>query len=289
MLHPALSVTGADPDIVLAVADDYSPAAAQSGADSLTLFFREKAVRDAASAAIRKAFPTATVGAHEVDDEDWARRSQEDLQPVIAGRLVILPRPDFAPVGDRLAIVIPPSMAFGTGHHATTRMCLLALQTEPLANRTVLDVGTGSGVLAIAAVMLGAAAATGIDNDPDAIHAARQNLALNPPADGVRFALGDVTEVTEAGVDVEAGGDRPVTADVVTANLTGTLLRREAHRLARAVRPGGCLIVSGILAGEREDVLTAFPGAAVAWEQQDAEWLALVLRPGPNGLAPFPV
>ncbi len=110
----------------------------------------------------------------------------------------------------------------------------------------MLDVGTGSGVLAIAADRLGAASVIGIDIDPDAIHAARENLDLNPDVRHVDFEI----------VDVSTPSLPP--ADVVTANLTGALLVSSAAALTAAVRPGGSLILSGILAEERDAVVDAF-------------------------------
>ena len=156
-------------------------------------------------------------------------------------------------------------MGFGTGHHATTRLCLAALQSIDLGNAFVLDVGTGSGVLAIAAAKLGAAGALGIDDDPDAIAAARENLGING-ATNVELVVGDLMK------------DSLPPADVVVANLTGALVVRAAARLADAVRPGGFLIISGVLASEGDDVRRAFANRTFLADVQEDEWLAFTIR-----------
>jgi len=160
-------------------------------------------------------------------------------------------------------------MGFGTGHHATTRLCLRALQAVDLAGRFVLDVGTGSGVLAIAAARLGAPRAVGIDHDADAVQAANENLTLNADVRSVEFLMADL-----------AAADLPA-ADVVTANLTGAVLIRSAARLLELTRPGGTLIVSGLLEEERDDVVRAFGGAGrdlPHWEQREDGWVALAMK-----------
>lgn len=265
MEFPALTIAGLDPGLALAAVDDFSPAAAEDRSDGFTIFFRERAARDQAAAAMALAFPDARLCCREVDDEDWARRSQQNLQPIIVGNLTI--NPDPGADSSALHIVIQPSMGFGTGHHATTRLCLRALQEIALAGADVLDVGTGSGVLAIAARRLGANSALGIDNDPDAIHAARENLTLNP----------DVTDVTFELADVVSGVSR--TFDVITANLTGALLVRAASRLLRSVGPDGRLIVSGVLDTELDAVVAAFRPAEIVWEARESEWAAVAFRP----------
>jgi ribosomal protein L11 methyltransferase len=157
-------------------------------------------------------------------------------------------------------------MGFGTGHHATTRLCLAALQNVQVEGRFVLDAGTGSGILALAARALGAAKAIGIDNDADAVQNANENLALNPSLTGVTF---EVRDLAAAGFDP--------TADVVTANLTGALLVRTADTLLNAVSPGGLLILSGLLSGERGDVVAAFAGRAQLVDSGvEDEWVSLV-------------
>jgi ribosomal protein L11 methyltransferase len=157
-------------------------------------------------------------------------------------------------------------MGFGTGHHVTTRLCLEALQAIDLRDRTVLDVGTGSGILAIAADRLGAARAVGIDTDADAIQSARENLALNPDAAHVAFEVADLT--------ASALPD----ADIVVANLTGALLVRSAPRLAAAVHEQGMLIVSGLLAHERDEVVAALSGLSLIWEREDEGWVGLAVK-----------
>ena len=287
-MWPAIDVgPAADPDLTLSIVDDFGPTAMESNDDNLRLrlFFATDTARDGACAALHMAGYRAEPV--DVDDEDWARRSQENLKPVTVGHITVAPpagctwgppsggpirlKPD--PTGFEAGlkscatVVIRASMGFGTGHHATTRLCLRALQTANLANRLVLDVGTGSGILAIAAVRLGAARAVGVDHDADAIQAAQDNLTLNPGVESVEFQIADLSE-----------RNLPA-ADVVTANLTGAVLIRSALRLLDLVRPGGMLIVSGLLEEERDDVLRAFRGAgSLFWEQHEEGWVALAMK-----------
>jgi ribosomal protein L11 methyltransferase len=289
---PALDVEpGAQPDLVLALADDFRPTAIEDRDTGLRIFFTTAVMRDEAIVALR---PICTVSPIDVPDEDWARRSQENLTPVTVARITIAPPwhiggsshepPAFARTQDERAsarqassdpitIVINPSMGFGTGHHATTRLCLAALQKLDLTGASVLDVGTGSGVLAIAAVFLGAADALGVDDDPDAIQAAVENLTLNPglPQGRVKFVAGDLMTM------------QAPAADVVTANLTGALLIRAAGRLRQALKPGGALIVSGLQSDERDDVRRALAGLEVVNEAEQDGWITFTARRLSNG------
>jgi ribosomal protein L11 methyltransferase len=278
---PALDVRSGSADLILALVDDFGPTAVEERPDALRVFFTDLQARDAAGAALAAAEHRAQPV--DVDDEDWARRSQDNLQPVTVGRITVAPpwcheRPAAshepqAKGPQPLVIVIRPSMGFGTGHHATTRLCLRALDAFDLTNRVILDIGTGSGVLAIAAARLGAARAIGIDHDPDAIAAAIDNLVLNPAAQAVDFRHADLSNA----------GLQP--ADVVTANLTGGLLRRSAGVLLDLLRPRATLILSGLLEDDRDDVAQAFGDAGserarpvrVVWEQHEDGWVALGL------------
>jgi ribosomal protein L11 methyltransferase len=270
-LYPALDVESTS-EVVLALVDDFAPTAVEEGSTAMRLFFAASDARDAACAELR-AQGYATVPL-DVSDEDWARRSQQHLDPITVGRITIFPNPESpiaanpqsqTPNPDRVFLTIVPSMGFGTGHHATTRLCLEALQRVDLTGKFVLDIGTGSGVLAIAADRLGASRACGIDHDADAIQSACENLALNQRATHTSFELRDL-----------AAAPLP-TADVVTANLTGALLVRVAPTLLAAARRGGTLILSGILAEEGDAVRKAFSPADLIEERQEAEWLCLRL------------
>jgi len=281
LLYPALDVHDADHDRILAIVDDYSPTAVEEHDNFLSVFFATPVARDAARDAVARLWPEVRLDCREVDDEDWARRSQENLQPVTVGRLTICPPwsvPDAPPQPLSLSLIIRPSMAFGTAHHATTRLCLVGLQLLNLNDMYVLDIGTGSGVLAIAARKLGAEGAVGIDNDPDAIACARENLTLNPGIDRVRFATGNLASAIGAepsALYVARGLHGLGPADVVIANLTGELIRRSASVLGNAFAPGGGLIVSGVLAEERHDVVEAFQGLDLVWEMEEDGWVGL--------------
>jgi ribosomal protein L11 methyltransferase len=280
--YPALDVRCDSVDLLLAMVDDFSPTAVEERGQLVRVFFSNTADRDAARFTIAFRFP-AGAGAVDVSDEDWARRSQENLTAVTVGRLTIVPNPESrvpnpeSQIPNPCAIVIVPSMGFGTGHHATTRLCLDALQSIDLTNAFVLDAGTGSGILAIAAVRLGAARALGIDNDADAIQAARENLAHNHLAPGtehpapvhVTFELADLIATLAM---------REGSVDVMTANLTGALLIRAAAGIQRAVRSGGAIIMSGVQAHERDDVARAFGATPIVWERTEDEWVGLLMK-----------
>jgi len=273
--YPALDVDGLDSDFLLALVDDCAPSAVDTHESVVTIYFPDAARRDRARDVVTRAHPQVRVEARDVDDEDWARRSQDNLTAIAVGRITIAPpwaadfhsSPNPKPLAPSpFTVVIAPSMGFGTGHHASTRLCLQALQELTLTGLQVLDVGTGSGVLAIAARMLGADAAIGIDDDPDAIHAALENLAHNPGVAQVRFEVADLRTSPLPG------------ADVITANLTGALLIRSAGLLLRTLKPSGSVIVSGLQSHERDDVVRAFAGATVAWEATEDEWVGIVFR-----------
>jgi ribosomal protein L11 methyltransferase len=280
--YPALDIRTSDSDLLLARADDFAPCAVEERDEGVRVFFSTAAGRDAAQRALAAEFDLAAV---DVSDEDWARRSQENLQPVAVGNITVFPAPPSSqsPLTTRpptpsdsanpqsrirnpLTIVIQPSMGFGTGHHATTRLCLAALQAVDLDGRDVLDVGTGSGVLAIAAARLGAAGAVGIDYDADAIQSAQENLALNGNLPNVRFEVIDLAAAALPSVDI------------VAANLTAALLVRSAATLLDAVRGGGTVILSGILADERDAVVAAFAPAQIVWERDEDGWVALAVK-----------
>jgi ribosomal protein L11 methyltransferase len=277
--YPAIDVEGGATDVLLVIVDDFSPAAIEEHDDAVRLFFSTDDARNAALAALAAAHYS--VAPLEVSDEDWARRSQDNLAPITVGRITVAPPwasdPEplvsspqpVRPSLQALRIVIQPSMGFGTGHHATTRLCLAALQQLDVRNREVVDVGTGSGILAIAAEKLGAQNVLGIDNDPDAIQSANENLTLNPDVHQVQFRIMDLMTV-----------DLP-RADVLIANLTGALLVRAAPRLTRAVREGGVLILSGLLSHERDVVSEAYREHPAIWEAQEDEWLGLARQASP--------
>ena len=254
---PALDVDlqpGYAQDLVLAELDAFQPTAIQEFDDTrrMRAFFATAETRDAAAGMVAARFGSAhIIHPVEVDDEDWAARSQAELRSITVGRVTIAPPWDVPPTpsGDQAVVIIEPSMGFGTGHHATTRLVLAALQEIPLEGKAVLDVGCGSGVLALAAVKLGATEAMGIDIDPDALANARDNLVLNASRDPsdrdrVRFELADFRR-------------RSPTADIVLANLTGGLVEQSAECLTKLVEPGGYLLVSGFTSDEKPRVSAA--------------------------------
>ena len=280
--YPALDLTidraSASPDIddwILATIDDFSPLAIQEREGGWRVFFPSGDERDRAGRALDdgRIAGLERIQPVEVPDEDWARRSQASLTAVRIGRLIVAPpwdhphnspSPTLAARPDDIVIQIDPSMGFGTGHHATTRLCLDLLQRLPLDHTRVIDVGTGSGVLAIASALLGATEVIAIDHDADALANARANVERNQTRIEVRH--------------VDLGGVASERFDVVLANLTSAVILRHADALARLVRPGGRLVLSGFGPADADHVAGAF-GVAPVESLVEGEWVALLLRP----------
>jgi ribosomal protein L11 methyltransferase len=260
------------------------------------VFFRLASQRDAARTALAAALGDRAIelSPAEVPDDDWARRSQAALTAIRVGDVIVAPPWDTEsgeaardsglefstsnpriPNSGPITVVIEPSMGFGTGHHATTRLCLMLLQEIELLGKSLLDIGTGSGVLAIAASKLGAAPVTALDNDPDALQNARENVARNAATDAIRVEQADLSAALHT------------PADVVVANLTGAVLQRHASALRRMAKPGGLLIVSGFSPAEMDDVFAAL-GMQVAERREEGEWAAALLVNGAEPAAAPP-
>jgi ribosomal protein L11 methyltransferase len=196
-----------------------------------------------------------------LDDTDWVRETQRQFEPIRAGkRLWIVPTWHAAPDKSALNLVMDPGAAFGTGSHPTTRLVLGWLEREVHGGESVLDYGCGSGILAIAALKLGAARATAVDIDPLALEAARHNASANHVALDVRSA------------------DAPLVqdADVTVANILANPLRMLAPLLASHTRPGGRIALSGILVAQAAEVLEAYrPFFAMTQDGAEGEWVCL--------------
>jgi ribosomal protein L11 methyltransferase len=208
----------------------------------------------------------------EVADEDWGEGWKKDFRPLDVGRVRVRPSWIEAPVPAGLVeVVLDPGMAFGTGSHATTSLCLAAL-SDVLGARpgaSVLDVGTGSGLLAIAARKLGAGRVAANDNDPVAVDVARDNAARN----------GAAIELTGAPVEAIAGS-----FDVVVANILANVLVALAPALAAKLAPRGVLLLSGILGPQEDEVRAAYLAAGLSplagSDRRDGEWSLVAMARG---------
>jgi ribosomal protein L11 methyltransferase len=207
----------------------------------------------------------------EIPDQDWGEAWKKGLGPISVGRVFVRPGWVAADVPPgAVEVVLDPGMAFGTGSHASTALCLAALSEILEARRgaTVLDVGTGSGLLAIAARKLGAARVRGNDNDPVAVAVGRENAARN-------------------GAEVELSGE-PLSAipgrfDVVVANILANTLIELAPEIAAHLAPGGVAFTSGILAPQEDEVRSAYAAAGLRplrdRDRRDGEWSLLAFGP----------
>ena len=208
--------------------------------------------------------PIGELTARVVDDKDWLESWKAEFVPIHVGAFVV--RPTWSePVGDAVELVLDPGMAFGTGLHPTTQQCLEALSTLPLEGKSVLDVGTGSGILAIAAAKRGASPVVAVDTDTLAVDAARENAVAN----GVAIPVG-----------IGSAADVPGRFEVVIANIVSPVLQRIAPHLAARLASGGTLLLAGISAPAEAATRQAFARARleVLDRTERDDWVALALR-----------
>lgn len=181
----------------------------------------------------------------EIPDQDWERAWMDDFKPICFGRrLWVCPSWLEPPEPDAVNLMLDPGLAFGSGTHPTTALCLEWLDGCDIADKTVIDYGCGSGILAIAALLLGARQAIGVDNDPQAIIATRNNRDMNGvPAEKLTVYL--------PGVDHQP-------ADIVLANILSGPLEELTPVLTGLTRPGGKLVLSGVLSEQTESLIRSY-------------------------------
>jgi ribosomal protein L11 methyltransferase len=205
-------------------------------------------------------------------EEDWANAWKEHFQVHRIGERVVIRPPwrEYEPVGEEVVVELDPGMAFGTGLHPSTKMSVLGVEQLVKPGDRVFDVGTGSGILAIAALKLGAVQADCVDVESVAVRATRENAERNGVTDKVRVEPGS------------AGPGEPFQDeyDVVLANIIARILIEISAGLVRATRPGGHLVLAGIIESREAEVIEAFAaiGANVVTRRQIDDWISLVLK-----------
>ncbi|MFC4103993.1 50S ribosomal protein L11 methyltransferase [Paenibacillus xanthanilyticus] len=224
-----------------------------------------------------------TISAAMVDDEDWANAWKQYFKPIrVSERLTIKPTwEDYTPGPDERIIELDPGMAFGTGTHPTTALCLRTLESVIQGGEEVIDVGTGSGVLAIGAMKLGAKRVLALDLDPVAVSSATENTRLNGLEDSIQVHLSDLLGILQA--KEESGPvNVSVPVDVVVANILAEIILLFIDDVYAALKPGGTYIASGIWKNKEEDVEAGLlkAGFTIKDRQRDQDWIAFVaVRP----------
>ena len=209
-----------------------------------------------------------------VNEEDWANAWKDYFHVTHIGqRLVIRPSwREYTPKADEVVLTLDPGMAFGTGLHPTTRMCLEQVEQRVHTGMNVLDVGTGSGILAIAAAKLGAESVYAIDNSSVAVESTIANTEMNSLQDRIQVVLGVLDDAEAARMEGQY--------DFVIANIIAHIIGSIAPQLARVVSPTGVLVVSGIIEARLHDALDPLLAANLELIEQVMidDWMALVLR-----------
>ena len=204
-----------------------------------------------------------------VDGDDWIDVWKKHFRPIHLGKIVVVPEwIEYTPEKDEQVVLLDSNMAFGTGEHETTSMCVELMQDYIAPESVCIDVGCGSGILGISALKLGAGKAYLTDIDPIAVESALHNCKLNGVAENAVVAHSNLLD------------DTAVQGDIMMANITGEVLKMLAPSIPKNLKPDGVLILSGIIESRLEMVKTAYEGVGmkVVYEKRKGEWFALVLK-----------
>lgn len=227
----------------------------------------------------------------EVDDDDWATAWKQYFKPIrVSDTLTIKPTwEDYSPSEGERIIELDPGMAFGTGTHPTTALCLQTLESVVRGGEEMIDVGTGSGILAIGACKLGAKSVLALDLDPVAVSSATENVRLNELSEQIEVRLSDLLGVLREGgeeaSEATSGLRVTVPVDLVVANILAEIILLFIDDVYEALKPGGTYIASGIYKNKEHDVEAGLlaSGFKIIEKRRDEDWIAFVARKPQEG------
>ncbi|MCB2288776.1 50S ribosomal protein L11 methyltransferase [Clostridium sp. CS001] len=210
-----------------------------------------------------------TVTANKVNEEDWENNWKQYYKPIKVGEKIVI-KPiweEYNKKSDEIIVELDPGMAFGTGTHETTRMCIKALERHVKAETTVFDIGTGSGILSIAAAKLGAKKTIGVDLDPVAVESAKQNVSYND-LNNIEILYGDLMEVVKG------------KADIVIANIMADIIMFLTEQVKGFIVEGGYFISSGIILSKKDEVINKLTQCGFKIEEIniEGEWVCIVAK-----------
>lgn len=229
---------------------------------------RLKELEDLATALAREhALPAPEITTRLIEDKNWNALWEAGIQPIrVSDRIIVAPTwHPYHPSPGEIVLTIDPKMSFGTGHHETTRLMIELLEKHLRPGDTMLDVGTGTGILAIAGIKLGATSAVGLDNDEWSFGNAKENVALNSVQDVVSIVLGEIRDLPMAGFDL------------IAANIQRGVIEQILPEMRQRLNAGGRILLSGLLDVDGEPILGSLAAnrLRVVDEIHEKEWIAL--------------